>query len=75
MQMVGMARLTITYTYGGSVLKRRLNKNLETNSAMDVDGQSETEEEEEEREKKREMYRKEEAMQREKRRSFISCTA
>ena len=38
MQMVGMARLTITSTYGGSVLKRRLNKNLETHSAMDVDG-------------------------------------
>ena len=73
MQMVGMARLTITSTYGGSVLKRRLNKNLETHSAMDVDRQSETEEEE--REKKREMYRKEKAMQREKRRSFISCTA
>ena len=73
MQMVGMARLTITSTYGGSVLKRRLNKNLETHSAMDVDRQSETEEEE--REKKREMYRKEKAMQREKWRSFISCTA
>ena len=72
MQMVGMARLTITSTYGGSVLKRRLNKNLETHSAMDVDGQSLTEEE---REKEREMYRKEGAMQREKRRSFISCSA
>ena len=56
MQMVGMARLTITSTYGGSVLKRRLNKNLETHSAMDVDRQSETEEEEErEREDKRDV--------------------
>ena len=53
MQMVGMARLTITSTYGGSVLKRRLNKILETHSAMDVDGQSETEEEEE-RERRKE---------------------